>query len=47
MKAAGKLEERLGDPVLPWQYTAARVIGTTALTIGLALLLFILASLLL
>jgi len=47
MKAAGKLDERLGDPVLPWQYTAARVVGATALTIGLALLLFILASLLL
>ena len=47
VKESGELEKRLGDPVLPWQYTASRVIGTIALTIGLSLLLFILASLLL
>jgi cytochrome b subunit of formate dehydrogenase len=44
LKATGKLEEKLGDPVLEWQYNAARVIGLIALTIGLSMLLFILAS---
>lgn len=47
MKESGKLEERLGAPVLAWQYTASRVVGVIALTIGLALLAFILASVLL
>jgi len=46
MKESGKLEERFGDPVLAWQYTASRVVGVIALTIGLSLLVFILASLL-
>ena len=44
MKESGKLEERLGDPVLAWQYTASRVVGVIALTIGLSLLVFIFAS---
>jgi cytochrome b subunit of formate dehydrogenase len=46
MKESGRLEERLGDPVLGWQYTASRVIGSIALGVGLSLLLFILAGVL-
>jgi cytochrome b subunit of formate dehydrogenase len=45
MKESGELEKRLGDPVLPWQYTASRIIGVTALAIGLTLLVFMLSTL--
>ena len=46
MKESGKLEGRLGDPVLAWQCTAPRVVGVVAYPIGLSFLVFILASLL-
>ena len=44
MKESGRLEEKLGDPVLGWQYNASRVIAIIALSIGLSLLVFILAG---
>jgi cytochrome b subunit of formate dehydrogenase len=44
MVEEGRLEEKLGDPVLPWQYSASKVVGTIALMIGLGLLLFILVG---
>jgi cytochrome b subunit of formate dehydrogenase len=44
MKESGRLEEKLGDPVLGWQYNASRVIAIIALSVGLSLLVFILAG---
>jgi cytochrome b subunit of formate dehydrogenase len=41
--ASGELEKRMGMHVLPWQYTASRIFGFTALTIGLSLLLMMLS----
>jgi cytochrome b subunit of formate dehydrogenase len=43
LKASGELEKRMGMHVLPWQYTAARIFGMTALAIGLTLLLCMLS----
>jgi cytochrome b subunit of formate dehydrogenase len=37
--ASGELEKQMGMHVLPWQYKAAKIFGTTALVIGLLLLL--------
>jgi cytochrome b subunit of formate dehydrogenase len=44
VKASGELEKRMGMHVLPWQYTAARIFGMTALAVGLLLLLLMLAA---
>ena len=43
VKASGELERNMGMHVLPWQYTAARIFGITALCIGLVLLLLMLS----
>jgi len=44
VRASGELEKRMGMHVLPWQYTAARIFGMTALAVGLMLLLLMLAA---
>jgi cytochrome b subunit of formate dehydrogenase len=46
-KASGQLELERADPLLPWQVTASRIVGFTALGIGLALLLMMISVLLL
>jgi cytochrome b subunit of formate dehydrogenase len=44
--ASGKLQQEMADPLLPWQITASRVVGFSALTIGLLLLVCMISVLL-
>lgn len=44
LKAAGKLESRIGEAPGAWQLNFSRIVGTTAILIGLLLLVLTLSA---